>query len=53
MNGTALARDAPPPSADGIRPAFSVMGVTVDLDGVPGGYRAMNDLEAIKVMIRP
>ena len=25
----------------------------VDLDGVPGGYRAMNDREAIKVMIRP
>ena len=44
-------RGTPAPSADGIRPAFSVMGVTVDLDGVPGGYRAMNDLEAIKVMI--
>jgi hypothetical protein len=26
---------------------------TVDLDGVPGGYRAMNDREALKVLIRP
>src|SRR4051812_35285866 len=26
---------------------------TVDLDGVPDGYRAMNDREAIKVMIDP
>ena len=26
---------------------------TVDLDGVPGGYRAMNEREAIKVIIRP
>jgi len=26
---------------------------TVDLDGVPDGYRAMNDREALKVMIRP
>jgi threonine dehydrogenase-like Zn-dependent dehydrogenase len=26
---------------------------TVALDGVPDGYRAMNDREAIKVMIRP
>jgi threonine dehydrogenase-like Zn-dependent dehydrogenase len=25
----------------------------VDLDGVPDGYRAMNDREALKVMIRP
>jgi threonine dehydrogenase-like Zn-dependent dehydrogenase len=25
----------------------------VDLDGVPDGYRAMNDREAIKVMVRP
>ncbi len=24
---------------------------TIDLDGVPDGYRAMNDREAIKVMI--
>lgn len=53
MNGTALARDAPPPSADGMCPAFPVMGVTVDLDGMPDSYRATNDPEAIKVMIRP
>ena len=26
---------------------------TVDLDGVPDGYRAMADREALKVMIRP
>ena len=26
---------------------------TVDLDGVPDGYRAMNDREAIKVLVRP
>jgi threonine dehydrogenase-like Zn-dependent dehydrogenase len=26
---------------------------TVDLDGVPDGYRAMNDRESIKVMIKP
>jgi len=26
---------------------------TVDLDGVPDGYRAMNDREAIKVMVKP
>jgi hypothetical protein len=26
---------------------------TVGLDGVPDGYRAMDDREAIKVMVRP
>jgi len=26
---------------------------TVDLDGVPDGYRAMNDRKALKVMIKP
>ena len=26
---------------------------TVDLDGVPDGYRAMNKREALKVMARP
>ena len=26
---------------------------TVDLDGVPDGYRAMTEREAIKVMVRP
>jgi threonine dehydrogenase-like Zn-dependent dehydrogenase len=26
---------------------------TVDLDGVPGGYRAMDEREAIKVMVKP
>jgi hypothetical protein len=26
---------------------------TVDLDGVPDGYAAMNEQDALKVMIRP
>jgi len=26
---------------------------TIDLDGVPDGYRAMNEREALKVLIRP
>ena len=26
---------------------------TVDLDGVPDGYRAMNGREALKVLVRP
>jgi hypothetical protein len=26
---------------------------TVGLDGVPDGYRAMNDRESIKVLVRP
>ena len=26
---------------------------TIDLDGVPEGYRAMNDREALKVLVRP
>ena len=26
---------------------------TVDLDGVPDGYRAMDDREAIKVLVKP
>ena len=26
---------------------------TVNLDGVPDGYRAMDDRESIKVMVRP
>jgi len=30
-----------------------VLDLTVDLDGVPSGYKAMNDREAIKVMVRP
>jgi threonine dehydrogenase-like Zn-dependent dehydrogenase len=30
----------------------SVLDRTVDLDGVPDGYRAMDDREAIKVMVR-
>lgn len=30
-----------------------VLDRTVDLDGVPDGYRAMNEREALKVMVRP
>ena len=30
-----------------------VLDRTVGLDGVPDGYRAMDDREAIKVMVRP
>ena len=26
---------------------------TTDIDGVPAGYKAMNDREAIKVMVTP
>ncbi|MDK2770348.1 MAG: hypothetical protein KYX69_21830 [Sphingomonas sp.] len=26
---------------------------TVDLDGVPDGYSAMNDREALKLLVRP
>ncbi len=26
---------------------------TIGLDGVPDGYRAMNEREALKVMVRP
>lgn len=29
-----------------------VLDLTVDLDGVPSGYKAMNDREAIKVMVK-
>ena len=31
----------------------SVFDRVTDLDGVPDGYRAMNDREAIKVMVKP
>ncbi|WP_354698449.1 putative zinc-binding alcohol dehydrogenase [Paraconexibacter sp. AEG42_29] len=30
-----------------------VFDATVDLDGVPGGYKAMDDREAIKVLVKP
>jgi threonine dehydrogenase-like Zn-dependent dehydrogenase len=30
-----------------------VLNMTVDLDGVPAGYAAMDAREAIKVMVRP
>lgn len=31
----------------------SLFGGTVILDEVPDGYRAMDDLEALKVLVRP
>ncbi len=33
--------------------ASVVLDLTVDLDGVPKGYTAMDSREAIKVMVRP
>ncbi len=30
-----------------------VLDKTVDLDGVPEGYQAMDDRQAIKVMVKP
>jgi threonine dehydrogenase-like Zn-dependent dehydrogenase len=30
-----------------------VLDRTVDLDGVPDGYREMNDRQSIKVMVKP
>jgi alcohol dehydrogenase len=30
-----------------------VFDMTVDLDGVPDGYRAMDQREALKVLVRP
>jgi hypothetical protein len=42
-----------PDVLDGVIEPGRVFDRTVDLDGVPDGYRAMNDREALKVMIRP
>ena len=42
-----------PDVLDGVIDPGRVFDRTVDLDGVPGGYRAMNDREALKVLIRP
>ncbi|WP_235441357.1 hypothetical protein [Paenibacillus sp. IHB B 3415] len=38
---------------DGTLEPGRVFDVTVDLDGVPEGYRAMDNREALKVLIRP
>jgi hypothetical protein len=40
------------PDAINIEPTDAVVRVT-DLDEVPDGYRAMNEREAIKVMVKP
>jgi threonine dehydrogenase-like Zn-dependent dehydrogenase len=42
-----------PEVLDGVIEPGRVFDRTVDLDGVPDGYRAMNDREALKVLIRP
>jgi threonine dehydrogenase-like Zn-dependent dehydrogenase len=42
-----------PDVLDGIIDPGRVFDRTVDLDGVPDGYRAMNDREALKVLVRP
>jgi threonine dehydrogenase-like Zn-dependent dehydrogenase len=42
-----------PDVLDGTLEPGRVFDTTVDLDGVPGGYKAMDDRESIKVMVRP
>jgi threonine dehydrogenase-like Zn-dependent dehydrogenase len=42
-----------PEVLDGVIEPGRVFDRTVDLDGVPDGYRAMNDRGALKVLIRP
>lgn len=42
-----------PDILDGTLEPGRVFDVTVDLDGVPEGYRAMDNREALKVLIRP
>jgi len=42
-----------PDILDGTIEPGRVFDRTVDLDGVPDGYRAMNDREAIKVLVKP
>ncbi|WP_319471389.1 zinc-binding dehydrogenase [uncultured Trichococcus sp.] len=42
-----------PDILDGTLEPGRVFDVTVDLDGVPDGYRAMDNREALKVLIRP
>ena len=45
--------DLLPDVLDGRLDASAVFDSTVDLDGVPGGYAAMDERRAIKVLIRP
>jgi threonine dehydrogenase-like Zn-dependent dehydrogenase len=42
-----------PDVLDGTLEPGRVFDTTVDLEGVPGGYKAMDDRESIKVMVRP
>jgi threonine dehydrogenase-like Zn-dependent dehydrogenase len=44
--------DGPDALAGRIQPG-RVFDRTTDLDGVPEGYRAMNDREALKVLVDP
>ena len=49
----AYIEDLLPDVLDGVIDPGRVFDRTVDLDGVPDGYRAMNEREALKVMVRP
>ncbi len=42
-----------PDILDGTIEPGRVFDRTIDLDGVPEGYRAMNDREALKVLVNP
>ncbi|MBJ7472363.1 MAG: zinc-binding dehydrogenase, partial [Solirubrobacteraceae bacterium] len=42
-----------PEILDGTLEPGRVFDQTVDIDGIPAGYRAMDDREAIKVLVRP
>lgn len=48
-----LHRELLPDVLDGKVEPGKVFDRTVDLDGVPDGYRAMNDREALKVLVTP
>ncbi len=47
-----IAKLLPDVLEDRIEPGH-VFDRTIGLDGVPDGYRAMNEREALKVMVRP
>lgn len=42
-----------PDILDGSLDPSAVFDATVDLDGVPGGYKAMDDRSALKVLVKP
>jgi hypothetical protein len=49
----AYIEELPPDVLEGRIEPGRVFDRTVDLDGVPDGYRAMNDREALKVLVHP